>query len=97
MNEKTGVYINRLAVTCLRSGLNRAFRVLQKPERAPIRAIRASSSGRLSSNPVSYLVFIMLLLKSTCARFVSLFSIYLCFLFEIESMYNKLEIIFLDI
>lgn len=96
MNEKTGGYINRLVVTCLRSGLNRAFRVLQKPERAPIRAIRASSSGRLSSNPVSYLVFIMLLLKSTCARFVSLFSIYLCFLFEIESMYNKLEIIFLD-
>ncbi|XP_044471425.1 WD repeat-containing protein 11 isoform X1 [Mangifera indica] len=46
VNEKTGGYINRLAVTCLRSGLNRAFRVLQKPERAPIRAIRASSSGR---------------------------------------------------
>ncbi|KAJ4708234.1 WD repeat-containing protein 11 [Melia azedarach] len=46
VNEKSGGYINRLIVTCLRSGLNRAFRVLQKPERAPIRALRASSSGR---------------------------------------------------
>ncbi|KAL5729631.1 hypothetical protein ACHQM5_002555 [Ranunculus cassubicifolius] len=46
VNEKTGGYINRLVVTCVRSGLNRAFRVLQKPERAPIRALRASSSGR---------------------------------------------------
>ncbi|KAF7152680.1 hypothetical protein RHSIM_Rhsim01G0066800 [Rhododendron simsii] len=45
-NEKTGGYINRLVVTCVRSGLNRPFRVLQKPERAPIRALRASSSGR---------------------------------------------------
>lgn len=49
MNEKSGGYINRLIVTCLRSGLNRAFRVLQKPERAPIRALRASSSGRFFS------------------------------------------------
>ncbi|CAK7345444.1 unnamed protein product [Dovyalis caffra] len=46
VNEKTGGYINRLVVTCLRSGLNRPFRVLQKPERAPIRALRTSSSGR---------------------------------------------------
>ncbi|KAB2020075.1 hypothetical protein ES319_D07G042300v1 [Gossypium barbadense] len=46
VNEKTGGYINRLVVTCLRSGLNRTFRVLQKPERAPIRALRTSSSGR---------------------------------------------------
>lgn len=45
-NEKTGGYVNRLVVTCVRSGLNRPFRVLQKPERAPIRALRASSSGR---------------------------------------------------
>ncbi|KAF8036620.1 hypothetical protein BT93_C2369 [Corymbia citriodora subsp. variegata] len=45
-NEKTGGYINKLIVTCLRSGLNKPFRVLQKPERAPIRALRASSSGR---------------------------------------------------
>lgn len=45
-NEKSGGYINRLVVTCVRSGYNRAFRVLQKPERAPIRALRASSSGR---------------------------------------------------
>ncbi|XP_048331583.2 uncharacterized protein LOC107428416 isoform X1 [Ziziphus jujuba] len=45
-NEKSGGYINKLIVTCLRSGLNRPFRVLQKPERAPIRALRASSSGR---------------------------------------------------
>ncbi|KAK6941674.1 hypothetical protein RJ641_027051 [Dillenia turbinata] len=47
VNEKAGSYINKLVVTCVRSGLNRAFRVLQKPERAPIRALRASSSGRL--------------------------------------------------
>ncbi|OMO81166.1 hypothetical protein CCACVL1_12565 [Corchorus capsularis] len=46
VSEKTGGYINRLVVTCLRSGLNRTFRALQKPERAPIRALRASSSGR---------------------------------------------------
>ncbi|KDP30267.1 hypothetical protein JCGZ_17049 [Jatropha curcas] len=46
VNEKNGGYINRLVVTCLRSGLNRPFRVLQKPERAPIRALRTSSSGR---------------------------------------------------
>lgn len=46
VNDKGGGYINRLVVTCLRSGLNRTFRVLQKPERAPIRALRASSSGR---------------------------------------------------
>ncbi|PIA57024.1 hypothetical protein AQUCO_00600031v1 [Aquilegia coerulea] len=45
-NEKAGGYINKLVVTCVRSGLNRKFRVLQKPERAPIRALRASSSGR---------------------------------------------------
>ncbi|KAL4301978.1 hypothetical protein GQ457_10G003860 [Hibiscus cannabinus] len=46
VNEKTAGYINKLVVTCLRSGLNRTFRVLQKPERAPIRALRTSSSGR---------------------------------------------------
>ncbi|XWS17127.1 hypothetical protein CRYUN_Cryun33cG0041800 [Craigia yunnanensis] len=46
VSEKTGGYINRLVATCLRSGLNRTFRALQKPERAPIRALRASSSGR---------------------------------------------------
>ncbi|XP_016899808.1 uncharacterized protein LOC103487430 isoform X2 [Cucumis melo] len=46
VNEKSGGYLNRLVVTCLRSGFNRTFRVLQKPERAPIRALRASSSGR---------------------------------------------------
>ncbi|XP_074269146.1 uncharacterized protein LOC141592404 isoform X1 [Silene latifolia] len=45
-NEKSGGYINKLVVTCVRSGFNRTFRVLQKPERAPIRALRASSSGR---------------------------------------------------
>jgi WD40 repeat protein len=45
-NDKTGGYNNKLVITCLRSGLNRTFRVLQKPERAPIRALRASSSGR---------------------------------------------------
>lgn len=44
--EKTGGFINKLVVTCVRSGLNRTFRVMQKPERAPIRALRASSSGR---------------------------------------------------
>lgn len=49
-NEKSGGYINRLVVTCVRSGLNKMFRVLQKPERAPIRALRASSSGRLTFN-----------------------------------------------
>ncbi|KAI4335695.1 hypothetical protein L6164_014318 [Bauhinia variegata] len=46
VSEKSGGYINRLVVTCIRSGLNKMFRVMQKPERAPIRALRASSSGR---------------------------------------------------
>lgn len=46
VSDKTGGYNNKLVITCLRSGLNRSFRVLQKPERAPIRALRASSSGR---------------------------------------------------
>ncbi|KAK7264903.1 hypothetical protein RJT34_32516 [Clitoria ternatea] len=46
VNEKSGGYINKLVVTCLRSGLNKMFRVMQKPERAPIRALRTSSSGR---------------------------------------------------
>ncbi|KAJ8768132.1 hypothetical protein K2173_021072 [Erythroxylum novogranatense] len=45
-SEKTGGYVNKLVVTCARSGLNRPFRVMQKPERAPIRALRTSSSGR---------------------------------------------------
>ncbi|XP_068653674.1 uncharacterized protein [Aristolochia californica] len=46
VNDKVGGYTNRLIVTCVRSGLNRPFRILQKPERAPLRALRASSSGR---------------------------------------------------
>ncbi|CAN8246920.1 unnamed protein product [Cochlearia groenlandica] len=46
VSKRTGGYVNKLVVTCLRSGVNRGFRVLQKPERAPIRALRASSSGR---------------------------------------------------
>ncbi|KAL6585947.1 hypothetical protein OROMI_002591 [Orobanche minor] len=45
-SEKSGGYVNRLVVTCLRSGLNRAFGVMQKPEWAPIRALRSSSSER---------------------------------------------------
>ncbi|XP_010535861.1 PREDICTED: WD repeat-containing protein 11 [Tarenaya hassleriana] len=46
VNDKSGGYINKLVITCLRSGLNRIFRDLQKPERTPIRALRTSSSGR---------------------------------------------------
>lgn len=46
VNEKGGGYINRLAITCVRSGITRFFRVLQKPEKAPMRALRASPSGR---------------------------------------------------
>ncbi|XP_010533145.1 PREDICTED: WD repeat-containing protein 11 [Tarenaya hassleriana] len=46
VSERTGGYNNKLFVTCLRSGISKGFRVLQKPERAPIRALRASSSGR---------------------------------------------------
>ncbi|AEC07867.1 Transducin family protein / WD-40 repeat family protein [Arabidopsis thaliana] len=46
VSKRTGGYVNKLVVTCLRSGVSRGFRVLQKPERAPIRALRASSSGR---------------------------------------------------
>ena len=48
MSEKIEGYINKLVVTRLRSGLNRTFWALQKPERAPIRALRASSSRRFS-------------------------------------------------
>ncbi|CAH8386239.1 unnamed protein product [Eruca vesicaria subsp. sativa] len=46
VSTRTGGYINRLAVTCLRSGVSKGFRVLQKPERGPIRALKVSSSGR---------------------------------------------------
>lgn len=90
MNEKTGGYINKLVVTCLRSGLNRAFRVLQKPERAPIRALRASSSGRFSLNIVSLITFHtwfflllftrVMLLFQYMATLVSPISVYVCFL-----------------
>lgn len=58
-SEKTGGYVNRLVVTCLRSGLNRTFRVMQKPERAPIRALRSSSSGR-SANFLFYYCCLLL-------------------------------------
>ncbi|XP_024526780.1 WD repeat-containing protein 11 [Selaginella moellendorffii] len=43
---KGGGFINRLVLTCIRSGQSRCFRVLQKPERAPMRALRTSPSGR---------------------------------------------------
>ena len=43
-------------MTCLRSGLNRPFRVLQKPERAPIRALRTSSSGRFNFQTSHFLI-----------------------------------------
>ncbi|XP_010412480.1 PREDICTED: WD repeat-containing protein 11-like [Camelina sativa] len=46
VNDKSRGYINKLVVTCLRSGLNKQFCDLQKPERTPIRALRTSSSGR---------------------------------------------------
>lgn len=52
--EKGGGYVNRLVVTCVRTGLNRTFRVMQKPERAPIRALRASASGRFYSHIHSF-------------------------------------------
>ncbi|RVW16714.1 hypothetical protein CK203_076386 [Vitis vinifera] len=66
VNEKTGGYINRLVVTCVRSGLNRKFRVLQKPERAPIRALRTSSSGRLVFNLESCLTCLFIAPAVTC-------------------------------
>lgn len=73
MSEKSGGFINRLIVTCVRSGLNRPFRVLQKPERAPIRALRASSSGRLTSYFGSCL-YLWLLVRSSisCVMFLGL-------------------------
>ncbi|KAH9761734.1 transducin family protein / WD-40 repeat family protein [Citrus sinensis] len=90
VNEKSGGYINRLVVTCLRSGINRAFRVLQKPERAPIRALRASSSGRFSPSLVSrvncYAItrslesILTLLLGCVNAPLLSCFSLYQCFI-----------------
>ncbi|KAH7442491.1 hypothetical protein KP509_03G091500 [Ceratopteris richardii] len=43
---KGGGFVNFLAVTCARSGQSKPFRTLQKPERAPIRALRTSPSGR---------------------------------------------------
>ncbi|KAL2631416.1 hypothetical protein R1flu_016102 [Riccia fluitans] len=39
-------FINRLVVTCVRSGQSKPFRELQKPERSPMRALRTSPSGR---------------------------------------------------
>lgn len=38
--------MNKLIVTCVRSGQSKPFRVLQKPERAAMRALRTSPSGR---------------------------------------------------
>ncbi|MCO5563311.1 hypothetical protein L7F22_016951 [Adiantum nelumboides] len=43
---KGGGFVNALAVTCVRSGQSKPFRTLQKPERAPVRALRTSPSGR---------------------------------------------------
>ncbi|KAI5069331.1 hypothetical protein GOP47_0015632 [Adiantum capillus-veneris] len=43
---KGGGFVNVLAVTCVRSGQSKPFRMLQKPERAPVRALRTSPSGR---------------------------------------------------
>eukprot|EP00250_Pteridium_aquilinum_P015429 c22572_g1_i1 orf=475-4656(+) len=43
---KGGGFVNSLAVTCVRSGQSKPFRTLQKPERAPVRALRTSPSGR---------------------------------------------------
>ncbi|BFI33782.1 hypothetical protein AXG93_59s1230 [Marchantia polymorpha subsp. ruderalis] len=43
---KGGGFVNKLVVTCVRSGQSKAFRELQKPERAPMRALRTSPSGR---------------------------------------------------
>ncbi|CAM6125774.1 unnamed protein product [Calypogeia fissa] len=43
---KGGGFVNKLVVTCVRSGQSKPFRVLQKPERAPMRALRTSPSGR---------------------------------------------------
>lgn len=60
VSEKSGGYINKLVVTCVRSGLNKPFRLIQKPERAPIRALRTSSSGRLILNLCSFITFSIL-------------------------------------
>ncbi|GBG86177.1 hypothetical protein CBR_g41081 [Chara braunii] len=43
---KGGGFTNRLVVTCVRSGQSRPFRLQQKPEKAPMRGLRASPSGR---------------------------------------------------
>ncbi|PPR83858.1 hypothetical protein GOBAR_AA36856 [Gossypium barbadense] len=62
VSEKIGGYNNRLVVTCLRSGLNRTFRALQKPERAPVRALRASSSGR-EPQPLALLRYLLIVFR----------------------------------
>lgn len=43
---KGGGFVNRLVLNCVRSGQSKVFRVLQKPERSPMRALRTSPSGR---------------------------------------------------
>ncbi|XP_024388450.1 uncharacterized protein [Physcomitrium patens] len=43
---KGGGFVNRLVLTCVRSGHSKVFRVIQKPERSPMRALRTSPSGR---------------------------------------------------
>lgn len=78
-NEKSGGYINKLVVTCLRSGLNKMFRVLQKPERAPIRALRTSSSGRWISK--LYLCYDPLIHYYFSSWIFFLFSTFLSFLY----------------
>jgi hypothetical protein len=43
---KTPGFLNKLAVTCVRSGLNKPFRVRTTPERGSMRGLRTSPSGR---------------------------------------------------
>lgn len=43
---KGGGYRNLLVTTCVRSGQSTPFRVLQQPERSPMRGLRTSPSGR---------------------------------------------------
>ena len=71
-SEKIGGYVNKLVVTCLRSGLNRTFRVMQKPERAPIRALRASSSGRFT-NFLYTLILLLFNSEFSCSVSYNLF------------------------
>lgn len=64
-------------MTSLKNGQNRPFRVLHKSERAPVRALKASSSGRfhqyLNSCASSQELFLIVVMLIKCRYLLIMF------------------------